>query len=239
MAITLDGLVRNATATQKAGVPVSTKADLATGAFDLASKSVGQQVDATNVQLSPYGQVKSSFVAVQSAGSTLSTPAKSSTIEDITKAVQSFADAFNNATHLVDASGNLSGTLATASMNLKSMVSSAGNSADLKNIGININQDGTLSVDTNVLQNAAQTNPVFVQDTLAKVGTLAEQASQNVLNGDGTISPLGTRSKVLGSKATAQQKVSTGSQNAVKQQSATVGNNTASGIAAYTQMISR
>ena len=249
MSITLDGLVRNATAGQKAGVPVSTKADLATGAFDLANKSVGQQVDATNVQLSPFGQIKSSFVEIQSAGRTLTTPAKTSTVEDLTKAVQSFADAFNNAAKIVNSTGNSAGESTAngyanlARINLNNIVTNGSNTANLKNIGVSINQDGTLSVDAKALQSAVQANPGSVQDTLAKVGAQAVLASQKELGSTGdsaTFNPSTARSKNLSAKTTGQREASTDSQNATQQQQeVSVSNNAADGIAAYTQMISR
>jgi flagellar hook-associated protein 2 len=243
LAITLDGLVRNATAGQKAGVPASTKADLATGAFDLASKSLGQQTDATNVQLSPFGQVKSSFVDVQSAGQTLSTPAKSSSVEDVTKSVQSFVDAFNNATRIVNSVGNSTNSLAnsgqvnSASANLKSILANGSNTANLQNIGISVNQDGTLSVNTNTLQSAVQTNPNPVQDTLVKIGTQAVLASQNELGGNsGTVNPLSPRTRNFGARISGQQKTASNSQNANSQQGTSVSSNAAGGIAAYNQI---
>jgi hypothetical protein len=246
MTITLDSIVRNATAGQKAGVPASTKADLATGAFDLASKSIGQQVDASSVQLSPFGQVKSSYVDVQSAGRTLTTPAKTSTVEDATKAIQSFANAYNNATRIMNTVSNSTGTLAangyanSASSSLKNVVASGSNTADLQNIGVSVNQDGTISVDAKVLQSAMQANPSSVQDTLAKVGALAVQASQQELTGTvgGTGNSLSTRAKNPGVKATGPQTLAADSQIATQQQTENAGNNAASGIAAYTQMIS-
>ena len=247
MAITLDGLVRNPTAGQKAGVPATTKADLATGAFDLASKSLGQQVDATSVQLSPFGQIKSSFVDVQSAGRTLATPAKTSTVEDVTKAVQSFSDAINNATKIVNSAANSTAALAgngssnSASLSLNSIVASGGNTADLKNIGVSVNQDGTLSVDTKALQSAMQANPNSVQNTLAKVGAQAVLVSQKELTSTGntnnsTVNPLSARSKNLSSKTAVQQKVTTDAQTSTQQQEAGISSNAADGIAAYNEV---
>lgn len=242
MTITLDSIVRNATASQKAGVPASTKADLATGAFDLANKSIGQQVDATSVQLSPFGQVKSSYVDVQSAGRTLTTPAKTSTVEDATKAIQSFANAYNNATRIINTTGNSTGDeyANLASSSLKNVVASGNNTADLQNIGVSVNQDGTISVDAHLLQSAMQANPGSVQDTLAKVGALAVQASQQELTGTvgGAGNPLSTRAKNPGAKATVPQKLAADSQITAQQQTENVGNNATGGIAAYTQMIS-
>ncbi len=250
MAITLDSLVRNPAAGQQAGVPVSTKADLATGAFDIAGKSIGQQMNATSVQLSPFGQVKSSFVDVQSAGRTLTTPAKTSTVEDTTKAVQSFADAYNNATKVVNAaiqSGSNSanalagggGYASLASDSLKKIVSSGNTSTNLKNIGVGVNQDGTLSVDANTLQSAVQSNPASVRDTLFSVGAQAGQVSGQLLNGTGnaggTINTFSNRARNTG---TGGSKSPVGSQNPVRQQSVNAGNGTGGGIAVYMQMAS-
>lgn len=252
MAITLDSMVRNATAGQKAGVSASTKADLATGAFDVASKHIGQQVDATNVQLSAFGQVKSSFVDVQAAGNTLSTPGKTSTVEDATKAIQSFADAYNNATRIVNTAirgdGKSPGALADdghanlASFDLKRIMASGNNTADLKKIGVSLNQDGTLAVDAKALQSAVQANPSSLQDTLARVGAQAVQVSQKELsstgNVGGPVNTLSARAKSLETKAAGQQKLATDSQSAVQQQAASINNNAASSIAAYMQMVS-
>jgi len=250
MAITLDSMVRNAAMSQKAGVSASTKADLATGAFDLAGKRIGQQVDATNVQLSAFGQVKSSYVDVQSAGNTLTTPAKISTVEDATKAVQAFADAYNKATNVVNTAingdGKTPGALANdlranlASFDLKKVVTSGTNTADLKKIGVSVNQDGTLAVDANALQSAMKANLGAVQDTLARVGAQAVQISQKELASTGSVggsvNTLSTRAKNLAAKATEQQKLAADSQSAVLQQAGVVNNNAAGGIAAYMQM---
>ena len=252
MAITLDSLVLNATQSQQPRVSASVKADQATGAFDLASKRIGQQVSATNVQLSAFGQIKSSFADIQSAGKSLSAPGKTSTTEDTTKAVQSFADAFNNATRVVNAAirgeGKAAGALAgdghanLAAFDLKKIVTSGNNASDLKKIGISVNQDGTLSVDTKVLQSAMQANPGSAQDTLARVGAQAVQAAQKELSGNGnvggSVNTLSARARNLEARAAGQQKLAADSQHAVQQQTANIGNNAAGGIAAYTQMFS-
>ena len=249
MAITLDSMVFNATLSQQPRVSNSVQADQATGAFDLASKRIGQQVSATNVQLSAFGQVKSSFVDIQSAGKSLSAPGKASTTEDTTKAVQAFTDAFNKATQSVNtairggtdalASG---GHVALAALDLKKIVTSGSNSADLKKIGISVKQDGTLSVDAKALQNALQTNPNSVQDTLAKVGALAEQVAgkelANTGNIGGTVNASSARAKNLEFKAAEQQKLATNSQTVVQQQVANISKSATSGVAAYMQMFS-
>lgn len=252
MAIPLDSMVLNTTLNQQPRVSNSIKADQATGAFDLANQRIGQQISSTNVQLSAFGQIKSSFADIQSAGKSLSAPGKSSTTEDITKAVQTFADAYDKATNVVNTAlngdGKSAGALAgdahatLASFDLKTVVTNGNNTADLKKIGISVNQNGTLSVDAKALQSAVQSNPGSVQDTLARVGAQAVQATQKELGGTGNVggavNTLNTRARNLGARAAAQQKLATDSQNTVQQQLATVNNNAAGGIAAYTQMLS-
>jgi len=251
MAITLDSMVFNSTLSQQPRVSTALKADQVTGAFDLASKRLGQQVSATNVQLSAFGQIKSSFADVQSAGKSLSAPGKTSTTEDTTKAVQAFADAFNNATNTLNTAikgdGKSAGVLASdahanlAAFDLKKVVTSGSNTADLKKIGVSIDKNGTLSVDTKALQNALQANPNSVNDTLARVGAQAVQVSQKELAGTGnvggSVSSLSTRAKNLEAKAAEQQKLASDSLNTVQQQSGTFSSN-AAGIAAYMQMLS-
>jgi hypothetical protein len=251
MAITLDSMVRNVTASQKAGVSISTKADLATGAFELASQRIGQQANAANVQLSAFGLVKSSFVEVQSAGKNLTTPAKTSTIEDLTKSLQSFADAYNKATITVGLSrngtANSAGVLADnglanlAGFDLKRIVNSGNTIASLNKIGVTQNKDGTLDINTNALKNSFLTNPAQVQNTLAKVGAQAIIVSQRELASTGNIgssmNTLSIRSKNLASQASSQQILSTNSNTLVQQQTANYGN-AANGIAEYLKMFS-
>lgn len=252
MAITLDSMVFNATLSQQPRVSAALKADQATGAFDLADKRLGQQVSATNVQLSAFGQIKSSFADIQSAGKSLSALGKSSTSEDVTKAAQSFVDAFNNAAKTVNTAikgdGKSAGALAgdshasLAAFDLKRLTTSGSNSTDLKKIGISVNKDGTLSVDAKALQSAFQANPNSVNDTLAKVGAQAVQVSQKELastgNVGGSVNSLSTRAKTLEAKAASQQKLAADSQNAVQQHAANFGTSAADGIAAYMKMFS-
>jgi len=241
LAITLDGLVRNPAAGQKAGVPASIKADLATGALDSASTSIGKQTDATSVKLSPYGQIKSSFVNVQSAGRALSTPAKVSSAEDTTKTVQTFTDAFNSATRIINASQSLSNNskVNSASTSLKKIVSSGSNSSNLQAIGVSVNQDGTMSVNSIALQSAVQANPSLVQDTLVKVGMQAVLSTQNELAGSSGSGTANFRLKNQSNKSAGQQKITPNSSGAVPQQSQVLNNSSSAAIAAYTQMASR
>jgi hypothetical protein len=248
MAITLDGLVRSAEAGQKAGVSASTQANLDTGSLDFEGQSTGLQAGATHVQLSVFGQVKSSFVDVQAAGKTLTTPAKISTVEDATKAIQSFADAYNNAVKIASsathspsaASGSEHANL--ANLELQKIVKNNNNVPELNKLGITINQDGTLVVDKKMLQSAVQENPGSAQESLIKIGTQALLVSQKALISSGnTGSFAGTssvREKGLGGKSTGQEYEATDAPHTSRQPASGTGNSTMDGISAYRQMLS-
>lgn len=250
MAITLDSMTSFAMLNQGSGVSASAGVGQAADALALSNKRIEQKLDVTNVRLSAFGQINSGFANVQSASKDLSDPKKTGTPADVGKAVQAFADAYNNATKTVstaiNGAGKESGVLANdvharlAANDLKSVVASGSNTADLKKIGISMNQDGTMSVDAKALQSAMQADPNAVKNTLAKVGQQAEQVSTKDMaktgNIGGAVNTLSDRAKNLEAQSAEQQKLAAASQVAVQQQSAKMGN--ANSIAAYMQMLS-
>jgi len=259
MAITLDSLVFNTTLNVQPRVSSAVQADQSTGAFDLASKRIGLQVSTTNVQLSAFGQIKSSFVDIQTAGKSLSGLSKSSTTEDTTKAILNFAAAFNKTAQAtstnLNSAGNATNTLTNdgranlANNDLKAIVTSGSNTADLHKIGINLNKDGTLSVDTQILGNALQANlstvTSTVRDTLNKVGVQAAQIAAKELSSTGNIggavnqvNQLSSRANLFEATAIQQQQLASDSQRAVQQQVTNLGRNAAGSVAAYMQMFS-
>lgn len=251
MAITLGSMTSITMLNQGLGVSGVAGASRASDTLALATKRTAQKLDDTNVQLSAFGQVNSGFSNVQSASKALSDPKKTGTATDVEKAVQAFATAYNNAAKAVstaiNGTGKENGVLANdaharlAANDLKSVVTSGNNTADLKKIGVSVNKDGTISVDAKALQNAMQANPNAVKDTLAKVGQQAEQVSTKDMaktgNIGGAVNMLSSRAKNLEAQSAEQQRLASASQAAVQQQSAKIGN-TASSIAAYMQMFS-
>lgn len=250
MAITLDSMTSFAMLNQGPGVSGSAGVGQAADALALSNKRIEQKLDVTNVRLSAFGQINSGFANMQSASKDLSDPKKTGTPADVGKAVQAFADAYNNATKTVstaiNGAGKGNGVLANdvharlAANDLKSVVTSGSNTADLKKIGISMNQDGTMSVDAKALQSAMQADPNAVKNTLAKVGQQAEQVSTKDMaktgNIGGAVNTLSGRAKNLEAQSAEQQKLAAASQVAVQQQSAKMGN--ANSIAAYMQMLS-
>lgn len=251
MAITLDSMTSIAMLSQNSTVSASTSGNPATGAFALASQRIGQKLNSTNVQLSAFGQISSGFANVQSASKDLTNPAKTATSADVVNAVQNFANAFNTATKAVstavNGTGNGNGVLANdfharfAANDLKSVLTSGTNTSDLSKIGVSVNKDGTLSVNTKTLQAAIQANPGAVNNTLANIGQQAGQVSTKDLATTGNIgssvNTLSGTAKTLQAQSAAQQKLAADSQLAVQQQGATVGSATSS-IAAYMQIFS-
>lgn len=237
MTLTVDGMMRDATQGQKASVAASIRADQA-GASDTGASSIGQQLNATSVHLSVYGLIKSSFAQVESAGINLSMSAKAGTTEDATKAVQSFAAAYNNAARTA-ASAALGGGDAgvnLAAVDLGKVVTSGNNAADLKRVGINVAHDGTLSVDTQALQGALQVSPDAVYEMLTKIGAQAARVSGSVLAGS-LNNAAGARATGM-APATVRQRPAGITEDAARQQAATLSGNASGGIAAYLQAIS-
>lgn len=245
MAMTLDNMVRISAASQN----VNTQA---VDVFKRASDRMAQQINATDVNLSAFGKIKAGFAELQSAGKDLADPKKTATDEDVKKAARSFADAYNNASEAINTAtkgdGKVSGALGDdsrarlAGNDLKKIVMSGNNTADLKNIGINVSRDGAMSVDSKAFQNAMQANPSAVKDTLARIGGQAEQVSKKELASTGNVgsavNTLNTRARNLEAQMVEQQKVASASQATVQRQVANIGSTAADGIAAYMQMLS-
>ena len=251
MAITLDSMTSIAILSQGTSASASTSANQTTGAFALASQRISQKLNSTDVQLSAFGQISSGFASVQSASKGLTNPAKNATPADIVSAVQNFANAYNTATQAVstatNGTGNGNGVLAKnfhaqfAGNDLKSVLTSGTNTTDFSKIGVTVNKNGTLSVNTQTLQAAIQANPTAVTNTLANIGQQAGQVSTKELantgNVGGAVNTLSATAKTLQTQSAAQQKLASDSQLAIQQQAATIGN-TASSIASYMQIFS-
>lgn len=253
MAMTLSSLAKVAALTQYSNVQVTDKTDKRVAdAFKSANDRIGKQLDVTNVKLSAFGQVKFSFSDVQIAGKNLYDPKKTGSADNVLKAAQSFANAYNNATKTAYAAsreGNSKavGTLASdrqarlAGDNLSKVAKNDNNFADLKKIGISIDQNGTMSVDANALQNAMAADPNAVQDTLARVGKQAEQVAKDELASGGNIGSadkaLSARAKNLEAQMTEQQNIASASQVAVQKQVSSITSNAVGGVAAYVQQM--
>ena len=253
MAITLSSMTNIATLTQSANLAIAKHGGgVSSDPFGAANLRVEQQLSSTDVKLSSFSQIKAGFASLQTAATDLSDPKKTGTSADIVKAAQSFATAYNNTGNAVSLAINgdskTSGTLAgdvragLASNDLKSIVSSGSNTADLKKIGINLKSDGTLSVDTVALQSAIQADSSAVKDTLSRIGKQAEQVSTKELATTGnvgrSVNMLSNLSNSLETQLVEQTRLAAASRDAVQRQAASFSYTAASGIESYMNIFS-
>jgi len=248
MAISISNITNNAALYQSANVAIAKRGNAATDPLGAANQRIEQQLNSTNVKLSSFSQLKSSFADLQTAAKGLSDPLKTNTNTALTKAAQSFASAFNTATNSVNSARDArnNGALANDSRarsvgyDLKSILANGNNTSDLKKIGINLQANGTISVDNTTLQNALQANPNAVKDTLARVGKQAELVSTKELattgNVGGSVNALSNLNNSLETQLAEQKKLASASQNAVQQQGALFGN-TSTAVASYLQTL--
>ena len=227
-----------------------TTSDPVTNALKHASDRIEQQIGSTKVQLSAYGQIKGAFSEVQAAGRTLSDTKKAATTEDVRKAVTGFVSAFNKANKTVAAAtqgaGKQAGALANdarasiAGNDLRRSVTEGNALSDLKKIGITQNKDGSLAVDTKLLDKALQANPDQVRSTVANIGQQVEKTAAQELGDNGnvgrSVNTLSNRSRNLETQQSTQQEQLAAAQRLVDQQTAQLDNHNngvASGATAY------
>lgn len=253
MAMTLGDMTTVATLSRKLASKTATT-DPLTQAFTAGSKRVTEQLEQTQVQLSSYGQIKSGFASLASTANNLTTLGKTASASDVSKAAQAFVSAFNSTNAAlgtaVDGSGKGAGVLANdslarlASNDLRRVVTSSSGVADLQKIGISVGAGGSLSVDSQVLEKAMQTNPDAVKSTLAKLGQQASKTATQELSSGGAVgsamNSLNSRNKTLTTQQTQQQNLAASAQAAIEQsaeQSSSFGGLSA-GISAYMKMFS-
>jgi flagellar capping protein FliD len=250
MAVTLNDLAGIAQIRQNPAVADALGTSNVSRAFDQASKRIGQQQEQTQVQLSAYGQIQSGFANLQAAAKNLSNPKYVGTADDIQKAAQSFVDAYNTTRGSLDSalkgsaktppSLNNDGRASLASNDLRSVISTGSNVAELKKIGISIGQDGKLSLDKATLQSALAGDTSAVKKTLSNIGLQADQITTRELSGGGNVGRaldvLNTRAHQLEVQGAAQQKLISSFQTTVDQQSGSFSSiSSLASIAAYLQ----
>lgn len=237
-------------AAQSGQVSPSASSDAVTAAFKKAGSRVEQQLGSTKVQLSAYGQIKSSLAEVQTAGKALGDAKQTATATDVKKAASAFVDAYNKASQTlgtaIQGEGKQPGALANdsrarfAASDLRRSVTAGSSLVDLNKIGITQNKNGSLAVDTKALESAFQANPDQVRTTLASLGGQAEKTATRELakggNVGGSVEALGNRSRSLEAQQNTQQAQIAAAQQIVDQQSTrlnSLSNAFTSGIAAY------
>ncbi len=216
-----------------------------------AAKRLSQQLESTNVQLSAYGQIKSAFGGAQTAATALSSSAtsKTATNADVEKAAQAFVTAYNQAVQTVGSatagSAKQAGALASdlraraAGNDLARSLTSGSTLAGLKQAGVTLNQNGTLSLDTKALQQALQANPSQTKSTLAglgqQVGTAAGRELASTGNVGISVGRLTSRAQSLSTQQAMLGQQASSLQATLEQQNATLNYLTASGLAVELQ----
>ncbi len=251
--------------TSSATGAAAANADPLAQALGLADKRIATQISQTNVQLSGYGQIKSGYASLASSGTALTKLDKTSSSADVTKAAQSFVDAFNSTNSAVaSATGNASGSGSAASAgvgsaanagalaneplarlagnDLRRIVSNGGGLGELQKIGISVGQNGSLTIDSKALGAALQANPDTVKSTLAKLGQAAASTANNELSAGGAVgsavNSLTSRAKNLAAQQTQQQNLAASAQTAIQQSAAGGYGGISAGIAAYMKAFS-
>ena len=219
--------------------------DRITQAFARASSRLTQQIDSTNVQLSAFGQIKSSFAAAQTAANALTTTAANQTATgvDVRKAVQAFVDSFNQAAGTAGAAVNLTGALANqgraalANSDLTASITAGSGITELRQLGITRNQNGTLTLDTNALDQAFQSNSAQVRGAMTQLGQQVGTRLGGELTATGnvgaSVATLTQRSETLATQQTTQDQKIAAALQSIQQQSAKINYSTATGLAAY------
>ncbi len=175
---------------------------LASAATQKSVDRLNRNVESTRVQLSAYGQVKSATAEVETAGKSLQKLAANSSFDDFRKAVQGLAAAVNNERAAVNrttgaansenaTAGALSGDFrvrGAAGQIQRALQGNAGaNEKALRQLGISVAQNGTVSVDSKKLEQAFAANPGQVSETLNNIGKGVAETATRQLSAGGNV----------------------------------------------------
>ncbi|MGE5466202.1 MAG: flagellar filament capping protein FliD [Ignavibacteria bacterium] len=218
-----------------------------------ATQRVERELQSTNVKLSAYGQIKSAFAGAETAAGTLTRTAKSKTATDadVQKAAQAFVAAYNQASQTVaaatDASAKQPGALASegrarsAGADLSRSLTAGNSLSDLKQAGISLGKNGTLTLDTKAFAQALQSNPSQTKAALASLGQQVNTAADRELASSGnvgtSVNRLSSRAQTLAAQQTALQQQASSLQATLGKQGAALDYVTASGLAAYRNIL--
>lgn len=194
------------------------------------AETLTREVESARVRLSAFGQVQSAAANVQAAARNLQDTKQLSSLADVKKAAETFVRSFNDErAALVRVSGNGNagrpavaqandGRAAVASAQLQRTTGEAGSA--LRDAGIRVERDGSLSVDTKALESAFNANPSAVVKALGDVGRAAEATATRQLAGNGSVGAavrnLSSQLEQLETRQTALQSSGEASQRAVE-----------------------
>jgi flagellar hook-associated protein 2 len=183
----------------------------ATVALQRAGQRLQDQLDATNAQLSSFGQLKSALSDAQLAGRALGGLSATSGGGDVNAALAQFVAKYNTAITTAGATAALPGNpVQAASANRAgndmrhALTSSLATLDMLRKLGISQQADGTLALDSAKLAAAQQADPSGTLVSMGKLGARVDSAAGKELadNGDvdGSMTSLTTRTTSLQSQ---------------------------------------
>ncbi|MCP5268703.1 MAG: hypothetical protein H6943_06665 [Zoogloeaceae bacterium] len=134
----------------------------------------------SEVRISTSGQAQVALDNVQTAARALQTARQEDVVSEVRQLAESFAETFNTervaltraAENTFSADAAERAQAGAAAAQLQSVVSNA--AAPLRDAGVQVSQDGSLSVDAKALEAAFSTNPAAVVQTFGDVGRAAE-----------------------------------------------------------------
>lgn len=223
-------------------------------AFKRPTQQVEKQVDSARVKLSALGQVSAGLAKVRDAAAALQDTGKTTnTVAGASKALASFVKAFNDQNASVKSlTAQSGGTLANefrvrsaANDVNRAAANDTGAQGTLGSIGISVQSNGALKVDSKAFAAAYQANPEGVQSIVASLGQRTETAATRQLSGSGGIGAAQNSAKAqaaaLESKQSSLQAQAAASQKAVEnanQANGAVSSLIASQVANYQKVFS-
>lgn len=218
-----------------------------------ANQRLTQHLDAANVKLSAYGQVKSAFASANTAALGLSKAATGTATAnaEVVKAAQAFVNTFNQATQTlssaVNGTGTAPGALTTdlrakfAGNDLAQSINNATGLANLGQAGISQDKNGLLTLNTAALTQSLQATPTQVKSALLSLGHQVSTSTGRELSSSGnvgaSVNQLTNQTQTLTSQQKILQQQATATQAILDQQSSVISNTLANGIAAYQSLM--
>lgn len=175
-------------ATQQQSTKAAAALDPTTTTLKKADLRVQKQLEVATSSISGLGKFKAAVSDTQSTARALSALKETSTPDEVKKALSGFAASFNA---VVSESKSLTAD-SSGSARISRSMSRAINAnlskvADLRGVGFASSSDGSLKIDSAKLEVAFRADPKGVQETLSKLGKLAEKTAEKELSGDGRI----------------------------------------------------
>lgn len=174
--------------TQQQATQAASAIDPTTAALKKADARVQKLLDSTTASISGLGKFKAAVANTQTTAKALSALKDTSAVADVKKALDGFASSFNTVVaETKSLTADASGTARISRAMNRAVNADLSKLGDLRAMGFTNGTDGSLKIDSAKLEAAYKADPKGVQETLAKLGKLAEKTAEKELSGDGRI----------------------------------------------------